>query len=137
MIVLVLLVLLTLNLCLIKKIQYDDSLIGAIAITCAGISLTIVIVVITYSIVGLVTVHLPTRRETEFYKYQQRYEVITHALQDDSNNVAILVNDIADYNSDVLSGRKKQDSFWLGTFEYDFYYDLDLIELKGATDEEV
>jgi len=137
MIVLILLAMLIFNLYLIKKMQYNNSLIGAIAITCTGISLTIVIVVFAYSIVELVAVHLPTRRETEFYKYQQRYEVITHALQNNSNNVAVLVDDIADYNSDVLSGRKEQDSFWLGAFEYDFYYDLDLIELGEEANEEV
>jgi len=137
MIVLILLAMLILNLYLLKKLKYNDSLISKIAIACAGVSLTMVIVVFAYSIIALVTVHLPTRRETEFYKYQQRYEVITHALQDDSNNVAILVDDIADYNSDVLSGRRKQDNFWLGAFEYDFYYDLDLIELGEKANEEV
>lgn len=137
MIVLILLALLAVDILTLKMVKGNNSAIGMTADAVGTISLILVGFGLTYSLFALIAVHLPNSREKEFYKYQQRYEVITHALQNDLNNVAVLVDDIADYNSDVLSGRKEQDNFWLGAFEYDFYYDLDLIELGEESNEEV
>lgn len=137
MIILILLALLAVDIFTIKTVKDDDSTIGAIAAAIGSISLILVAFALFFSIAALISVHLPNGREKELCKYQQRYEVITYALQDDSSYVAILVDDIADYNSDVLNGRREQDNFWLGAFEYDFYYDLDLIELGEEANEEV
>lgn len=137
MIILILLALLAVDIFTIKAVKNDDSTIGVIADAIGSISLIIVAGTLFFSIIALILVHLPNSREKELCKYQQRYEVITYALQDDSSYVAVLVDDIADYNSDVLNGRREQDNFWLGAFEYDFYYDLDLIELGEGANEEV
>lgn len=137
MIILILLVLLAVDIFILKHFKDDNSTIGMIADAVGTFSLILVGFGLFFSIAGLILVHLPNNREKELCKYQQRYEVITYALQDDSSYVAILVDDIADYNSDVLNGRREQDNFWLGAFEYDFYYDLDLIELGEESNEEV
>ena len=137
MIILILLALLVVDIFTIKTVKDDDSTIGAIVGAIGSISFLLVAFALFFSITALIVVHLPSRREKELCKYQQRYEVITYALQDDSGYVAILANDIADYNSAVLNGRREQDSFWFGAFEYDFYYDLDLIELEGNANEEI
>ena len=137
MIILILLALLVVDILALKMVKGDNSAIGMTADAVGTISLILVGFGLTYSLLALIAVHLPNRREKELCKYQQRYEVITYALQDDSSYVAVLVDDIADYNSDVLNGRREQDNFWLGAFEYDFYYDLDLIELGEEANEEV
>ena len=137
MIILILLAILALDIFVSIKVKDDYSLIGKIIDAIAGASFIIAVIAVVYSTVVLIVVHLPNSRENELCKYQQRYEVITYALQDDSSYVAISVDDIADYNSDVLNGRREQDNFWLGAFEYDFYYDLDLIELGEEANEEV
>lgn len=137
MIILILLALLAVDIFTIKTVKDDESTIGAIAGAIGSISFILVAFGLFFSITALIVVHLPNGREKELCKYQQRYEVITYALQDDSSYVAILIDDIADYNSDVLNGRREQDNFWLGAFEYDFYYDLDLIELGEEANEEV
>ena len=137
MIILILLALLAVDIFTIKTVKDDDSTIGAIVGAIGSISFILVAFALFFSITALIVVHLPNGREKELCKYQQRYEVITYALQDDSSYVAVLVDDIVDYNSDVLNGGREQDNFWLGAFEYDFYYDLDLIELEGNANEEI
>ena len=137
MIILILLALLAVDIFTIKTVKDDDSTIGAIVGAIGSISFILVAFALFFSITALIVVHLPNGREKELCKYQQRYEVITYALQDDSSYVAVLVDDIVDYNSDVLNGGREQDNFWLGAFEYDFYYDLDLIELGEEANEEV
>jgi len=72
--------------------------------------------------------HIPVMKNREYVQYEQRYKAITLALESNPNNVILLTTEISDYNSDILSGRFMQDSIWLSPLDYDFYYDLPLVD---------
>ena len=78
--------------------------------------------------------HIPVMKNREYVQYEQRYKAITMALESNPNNVILLTTEISDYNSDILSGRFMQDSIWLSSLDYDFYYDLPLIEFETEND---
>ena len=78
--------------------------------------------------------HIPTMKNKDYVQYEQRYEAITMALESNPNNVILLTTEISDYNSEILSGRFMQDSIWFSPLDYDFYYDLPLIEFETEND---
>lgn len=65
----------------------------------------------------------------EYNKLYERYKTIVYACNSDKNNIVSLTGDIAEYNSEILNGRMAMDSIWFSLYNYDFYYDLPLIEL--------
>ena len=75
-------------------------------------------------------VHSNFNRECKLTEYEERYKAIAYSCQSNPENVVILSKEIAEYNSDVLKGRLEMDNFWLSFFDYDFYYDLPLIETE-------
>lgn len=66
----------------------------------------------------------------EYNKLDERYKTIVYACNSDKNNIVCLTGDIAEYNSEILNGRMAMDSIWFSLYNYDFYYDLPLIELE-------
>lgn len=103
---------------------YHDVMFGI----CFTVSLLSTMVVIIMA-VEAVKVQIPYFRKTELFKYEHQYNSIMYAFDANPNNMIILADDVADYNSEVLKGRLLQDSVWLGILNYDFYYDLPIIEL--------
>lgn len=81
-------------------------------------------------IVTAIIVHIPTNRKQQLTEYEQTYYVITQMINNNDNAVITLTSQIAEYNADVLKGRMMQDSKMLSILDYDFYYDLQLIELE-------
>ena len=75
-------------------------------------------------------VHNDFIRERRLTEYEERYNAIAYSCQSHPENMVILSQEIAEYNSDVLKGRLEMDNFWLSFFDYDFYYDLPLIETE-------
>ena len=75
-------------------------------------------------------VHNDFIRERRLTEYEERYNAIAYSCQSHPENMVILSQEIAEYNSDVLNGRLEMDNFWLSFFDYDFYYDLPLIETE-------
>lgn len=65
----------------------------------------------------------------EYNRLDERYKTIVYACDSDKNNIVSLTGDIAEYNSEILNGRMAMDSIWFSLYNYDFYYDLPLIEL--------
>ena len=72
--------------------------------------------------------HIPILRDAEYNNYTQRYNSIMYALENSSESVRLLTTEISDYNSEVLNGRMMMDSKMFGILDYDFYYDLPLID---------
>lgn len=69
--------------------------------------------------------------ETRGYnKLYEQYKTIVYACNSDKNNIVPLTGDIAEYNSEILNGRMAMDNIWFSLYNYDFYYDLPLIELE-------
>ena len=67
--------------------------------------------------------HIPILRNAEY-----RYNSIMYALENSPESVRLLTTEISDYNSEVLNGRMMMDSKMFGILDYDFYYDLPLID---------
>lgn len=87
--------------------------------------------VITFvMIVVIIAVHTPINRKRQLTEYEQTYHVITQMIDNNDKAVITLTSQIAEYNADVLKGRMMQDSKMLSILDYDFYYDLPLIELN-------
>ena len=105
---------------------YLDGVVGSILLL-VGISATCVWTV--FFILAL-SVHSDFNRECELTEYEERYKAVAYSCQVHPENTVILSKEIAEYNSDVLEGRLAMDNFWLSFFDYDFYYDLPLIETE-------
>lgn len=106
--------------------SYSFEIIGFISV-----SLGILVGVITsIMIIVAIVVHIPINRKQELTEYEQTYYVITQMIDNNDNAVITLTSQIAEYNADVLKGRMMQDSKMLSILDYDFYYDLQLIELE-------
>lgn len=107
----------------VKTIHNNDTI---SAIFCI---LGIIGAVITFIFICVaVSVRIPMLRNREYNRYTQRYNSIMYALEDSPENVKLLTTEISDYNSEVLNGRMMMDSKMFGILDYDFYYDLPLVD---------
>ena len=105
--------------------SYSFEIVGMISVL-LGI---IVGVITSIMIIVAIIVHIPINRKQELTEYEQTYYVITQMIDNNDNAVITLTSQIAEYNADVLKGRMMQDSKMLSILDYNFYYDLPLIEL--------
>lgn len=106
--------------------NYKSEIIGIISCI-----LGVVVGVITFiMIIDAIVVHVPISRKQKLTEYEQTYFAISQMINNNDNAVVTLTSQIAEYNANVLKGRMMQDSKMLSILEYDFYYDLPLIELK-------
>ena len=106
--------------------SYSFEIVGMISVL-LGI---IVSVITSIMIIVAIIVHIPINRKQELTEYEQTYYVITQMIDNNDKAVITLTSQIAEYNADVLKGRMMQDSKMLSILDYDFYYDLQLIELE-------
>ena len=106
--------------------SYSFEIVGMISVLLGIIAGVITSIMIIEAIV----VHIPINRKQELTEYEQTYYVITQMIDNNDNAVITLTSQIAEYNADVLKGRMMQDSKMLSILHYDFYYDLQLIELQ-------
>jgi predicted RND superfamily exporter protein len=107
--------------------NYNFETIGIISLLLG----VIVGVITSIMIVVAIVIHIPINRKTKLTEYEQTYYVITQMIDNNDKAVITLTSQIAEYNADVLKGRMMQDSKMLSILDYDFYYDLPLIELDN------
>jgi len=107
----------------VKTDHYNDT-ISAISCILGIIGAVIVFIFIC----EVVSVRIPMLRNREYNRYQQRYNSITYALENNPESVRLLTTEISDYNSEVLNGRMMMDSKMFGILDYNFYYDLPLVD---------
>ena len=105
--------------------DYSFPIVGIISL----ISGIVVGVITSIMIIVAIIVHIPINRKQELTEYEQTYYVITQMIDNNDKAVITLTSQIAEYNADVLKGRMMQDSKMLSILDYNFYYDLPLIEL--------
>ena len=94
------------------------------------LSAIVVGVIMFIMVIECVSVHTPIVRKQKLAEYEQTYSAISQMINNNDNAVVTLTSQIAEYNADVLKGRMMQDNILFSCLDYDFYYDLPLIELK-------
>ena len=65
--------------------------------------------------------------DAEYEKMKAKYDALMTA---DKGDIVTLTKDIAEYNGEVKAGRELQKSPWVGLYQYDWWDDLDTIEIK-------
>lgn len=114
------------------KTNYSNDIISGIACILGVIGAVITFIFICC----VISVRTPMLRNREYNKYTQRYNSIVYALEDSPENVRLLTTEISDYNSEVLNGRMMMDSKMFGILDYDFYYDLPIIDVTTELNKE-
>jgi len=74
-------------------------------------------------------------RKREYTELKEKRNSIMYCIHSNSENTAVLSEEIAEYNAEVLNGRLAMENPWVSFFNYDFYYELPLIETGGLKGE--
>ena len=93
------------------------------------------VIITVIMIILAIEVHMPINRKQKLTEYEQTYYAISQMINNNDNAVITLTSQIAEYNAGVIKGRMMQDSKMLSILDYDFYYDLPLIELDNEDGE--
>ena len=115
----------------VKASEYNE-LVSVITFILGIIGAVITIIFIC----AVCAVHTPMSRNMAYNNYTQRYNSIMYALEDSPENVRLLTTEISDYNSEVFNGRMMMDSKLFSVLDYDFYYDLPLIDITIEVNKE-
>lgn len=62
-------------------------------------------------------------------KYAETRKALMYCMQTNPDSVRTLASDIADYNTEILKGRRRNASPWFDWETYDFWDELELIEM--------
>ncbi len=109
-----------------KGIEEDNGHLLVIPIT-VGVGV-VVFSVLVYAVSLFVIHHTDYYYDSAKAELQAKHDVIVSAL-DKSDPYCILLSDsIAEYNAEVMRGRRAMDEIWFRDFDFDFYYELELIE---------
>lgn len=69
-------------------------------------------------------------RKTAMAEYEEKRNAILYVIEKSEGSVVGLASDISDYNSSVLHGRMRMHNIWFKNLSYDFYEDLELIDVS-------
>lgn len=75
---------------------------------------------------GIGIAHTKATSAAEYEKMKAKHDALMTA---DKGDIVTLTRDIAEYNGEVKAGRKLQKSPWVGLYQYDWWDDLDTIEI--------
>lgn len=64
-------------------------------------------------------------------QYIEKRKAIVYCMTQDPNSVRSLASDILDYNYQILKGRRLNSSPWFDLETYDFWDELELIEVSS------
>lgn len=99
--------------------------ISAIAFLSSCISVTAIFVLICVT----VSVKTDYFRDRKYNELNEKYKAIMQIYDSGKDNIVSLTSEISEYNAEVINGRMAMDSLCFSLYNYDFYYDLPLIEL--------
>jgi hypothetical protein len=102
-----------------------NEIISAIAFLSSCISASAIFVLICVT----VSVKTDYFRDRKYNELNEKYKAIMQIYDSDKDNIVSLTSEISEYNAEVINGRMAMDSLWFSLYNYDFYYDLSLIEL--------
>lgn len=82
------------------------------------------------SFAGLITANLSVLELREKIEIEEKYITLDYMLKSDKNNYIVLSKEISEYNASVKQGREMLNSFWFKDYQYKFWNDMPLINLK-------
>lgn len=100
-----------------------------IEISCVFLFICSTFIFLLLSVMAI-SVHSPYLKQKELSKYEITYKVIMNSINDDEIATSILAEDIIEYNNSIIEGRIAMDNEVISFYNYDFYYDLPLIEVE-------
>ena len=115
---------------IVAYIGLNNDLFETLGMICVGL-VVVTSIIMFCMVIECVAVHIPIVRKQKLAEYEQTYSAISQMINNNDNAVITLSSQIAEYNADVLKGRMMQDNILVSCLDYDFYYDLPLIELNN------
>jgi len=74
--------------------------------------------------------NVPWFKNAEKIKLEEQRKAIMYAIESNNGNIVGLTSDISDYNAAIVKGRMYRSSIWTKNLSYDFWDDLELIEVS-------
>ena len=68
-------------------------------------------------------------------QYIEKRKALMYCMTQDPNSVRTLASDISEYNTQVLRGRRLNSNPWFNLETYDFWDELELIEVSSDKEE--
>lgn len=111
---------------LIKIMDEPITILGVVDLIVALVSDVTAVVLLCL----LIGAKVPLFRNAERIKYEEQRKAIMYAIESNGGNIVGLTSDISDYNAAVVKGRMYLSSIWTKNLSYDFWDDLELIEVS-------
>lgn len=109
----------------LKTRFWNNEIISAIVFLSSCISVAAIFALICVT----VSVKTDYFRDREYNELNEKYKAIMQIYDSDKDNIVFLTSEISEHNAEVINGRMAMDSLCFSLYNYDFYYDLPLIEL--------
>lgn len=78
--------------------------------------------------IAAIIVNFPVNVECKKIELQTTYDTLVYELK--NGETTTLTRDIAEYNTEISTGRMMQNDFWVGIFNPNIYDELPLIEVN-------
>jgi hypothetical protein len=88
-------------------------------------------VIATICVVFFIGIHVQYFKTADRLQLEQKRAAIIYCLESSPESIVGLASDISEYNTTVMTGRLRQDSIWFSNITYDFYDELELIEIES------
>jgi hypothetical protein len=86
-------------------------------------------IIATICVVFFIGSHIQYFKASDKLKLEQQRAAIIYCLESSPESVVGLASDISEYNSTIMTGRLRHNSIWFSNITYDFYDELELIEV--------
>lgn len=81
------------------------------------------------SIIWLVATHVPYCQRMARIKVEEKRKAIIFCIENEGGGSITLSQDIAEFNSSILEGRIDLQNFWFKDITFDYYNEIELIEV--------
>ena len=111
---------------LIKIMDEPTTILGVVDLIVALVSDVTAFVLLCMFICA----NVPLFKNAERIKLEEQRKAIMYAIESNGGSIVGLTSDISDYNAAVAKGRMYRSSVWTKNLSYDFWDDLELIEVS-------
>ena len=111
---------------LIKIIDDPTTILGVVDLIVALVSDIAAFIFLCF----FIGANVPWCKNAERIKLEEQRKAIMYAIESNGGNIVGLTSDISDYNAAIIKGRMYRSSIWTKCLSYDFWDDLELIEVS-------